>query len=277
MRILNGEEIRQAEGEALTRPEVSSLVFIQRAGYAVAQFCMAHFKFRRVCVVCGAGKNGATPAELKRRAAAIEAKLFPLVRAIYDAVQRALTYLRDFPPAGILFAVLGAGAGIANLIPGGGKVAAVFELLNPTAMTTCIARWSFNNAGDPTGGKNIGAIGKTVKTLGKEGKSLYDGGPDADSIVAGAADGAPAMGAGPPHAATATASATMAPAAARRWKFLTSLFLLERPVEPDSKSRLPQPGRRHPNTLGTDPNTDRYRGEASAAGSRRTPRAPDTP
>ncbi|MDQ1548157.1 MAG: hypothetical protein QOH69_3061, partial [Actinomycetota bacterium] len=93
-----------------------------------------------------------------------------------------------FPPAGILFAVLGAGAGIANLIPGGGKVAAVFELLNPTAMTTCIARWSFNNAGDPTGGKNIGAIGKTVKTLGKEGKSLYDGGPDVDSIVAGAAD-----------------------------------------------------------------------------------------
>ncbi len=59
MRILNGEEIRQAEGEALTRPEVSSLVLIQRAGYAVAQFCMAHFKFRRVCVVCGAGKNGA--------------------------------------------------------------------------------------------------------------------------------------------------------------------------------------------------------------------------
>ena len=93
-----------------------------------------------------------------------------------------------FPPAGILFAVLGAGAGIANLIPGGGKVAAVFDLLNPTAMTTCIARWSFNNAGDPTGGKNYGAIGKTVKTLGKEGKSLYDGGPDADSIVAGAAD-----------------------------------------------------------------------------------------
>src|SRR5258706_14398459 len=59
MRILTGEEIRQAEGEALTRPEVSSLVLIQRAGYAVAQFCMAHFKFRRGCVVCGAGKNGA--------------------------------------------------------------------------------------------------------------------------------------------------------------------------------------------------------------------------
>src|SRR5258708_33859486 len=59
MRILTGEEIRQAEGEALTRPEVSSLVLIQRAGYAVAQFCMAHFKFRRGGVVCGAGGSAA--------------------------------------------------------------------------------------------------------------------------------------------------------------------------------------------------------------------------
>jgi hypothetical protein len=44
----------------------------------------------------------AKPAELRRRAAAIEAKLSPLVTAIYNAVQRALGYLRDLPPAGAL-------------------------------------------------------------------------------------------------------------------------------------------------------------------------------
>lgn len=38
---------------------MSTLVLIQRAGYAVAQFCVANFKFRSVCVVCGRGKNGA--------------------------------------------------------------------------------------------------------------------------------------------------------------------------------------------------------------------------
>jgi NAD(P)H-hydrate epimerase len=33
-------------------------VLIQRAGYAVVQFCLAHFKFRSVCVVCGTGGDG---------------------------------------------------------------------------------------------------------------------------------------------------------------------------------------------------------------------------
>ncbi len=49
-----------------------------------------------------ARKNGATPIELKRRAAAIETKLSPIVQSIYEAAQRAIGYLRDFPPAGIL-------------------------------------------------------------------------------------------------------------------------------------------------------------------------------
>jgi hypothetical protein len=91
---------------------------------------------------------------------------------------------RRGPRVGILFAVLGAGAGIANLIPGGGQVASVFDLLNPTKVTTCMARWSFNNAGDPTGGKNLAKIGKTVKIAAKGAKSLYDGGPDSDAADA---------------------------------------------------------------------------------------------
>jgi ADP-dependent NAD(P)H-hydrate dehydratase / NAD(P)H-hydrate epimerase len=60
MRILTCDEIQQAEQQAVSRPGMSPLVLIQRAGYAVAQFCVANFKFRSVCVVCGRGKNGAS-------------------------------------------------------------------------------------------------------------------------------------------------------------------------------------------------------------------------
>jgi ADP-dependent NAD(P)H-hydrate dehydratase / NAD(P)H-hydrate epimerase len=58
MRILTSDEVRQAEREAISRPGVSTLVLMQRAGTAVAQFCLAHFKFNSVCVVCGKGNNG---------------------------------------------------------------------------------------------------------------------------------------------------------------------------------------------------------------------------
>jgi len=58
MRILTTEEVRQAEREAAGRPNVSTLVLMQRAGSAAAQFCLAHFKFDSVCVVCGKGNNG---------------------------------------------------------------------------------------------------------------------------------------------------------------------------------------------------------------------------
>lgn len=58
MRILTRQEVVAAEGEATSRPEVSTLVLMRRAGYAAAQFCRANFKFRSVCVVCGRGNNG---------------------------------------------------------------------------------------------------------------------------------------------------------------------------------------------------------------------------
>lgn len=58
MRILTSDETRQAEREATARPGVSTAVLMQRAGAAVAQFCLAHFKFNSVCVVCGKGNNG---------------------------------------------------------------------------------------------------------------------------------------------------------------------------------------------------------------------------
>src|SRR5262249_40517252 len=58
MRILTADEVRDAERQALTRPKISTLVLMHRAGHAVAQFCLAHFKFSSVCVVCGKGNNG---------------------------------------------------------------------------------------------------------------------------------------------------------------------------------------------------------------------------
>src|SRR5258707_8705137 len=71
------------------------------------------------------------------------------------------------PPAGIFFAVIGAAAGIASLIPGGDKAAAVFDLINPTKIMTCAARWGFGNSGNPTGGTNGGSMLSTLNTVRK--------------------------------------------------------------------------------------------------------------
>src|SRR5437016_437310 len=58
MRILTCDQVREAEREAITRPDMSTLILMHRAGQAVAQFCLSHFKFDSVCVVCGKGNNG---------------------------------------------------------------------------------------------------------------------------------------------------------------------------------------------------------------------------
>jgi hydroxyethylthiazole kinase-like uncharacterized protein yjeF len=58
MRVLTCDELRQIVDDARGRADTSASVLIRRAGYAVAQFCLAHFKFRSVCVVCGAGGDG---------------------------------------------------------------------------------------------------------------------------------------------------------------------------------------------------------------------------
>ncbi|HET8892265.1 MAG TPA: NAD(P)H-hydrate dehydratase [Candidatus Angelobacter sp.] len=58
MRVLTSDEVRQIESEAGSRTDSPRSLLVQRAGYAVAQFCLAHFKFRSVCVVCGAGDHG---------------------------------------------------------------------------------------------------------------------------------------------------------------------------------------------------------------------------
>jgi ADP-dependent NAD(P)H-hydrate dehydratase / NAD(P)H-hydrate epimerase len=56
MRILTCSETETAA----SGPEASPAILMQRAGYAVAQFCASQFKFRSVCVVCGRGKKGGT-------------------------------------------------------------------------------------------------------------------------------------------------------------------------------------------------------------------------
>jgi hypothetical protein len=72
-----------------------------------------------------------------------------------------------FPPLGMFFAAMGTIAGISSFIPGGQGAAAVFDLLNPTKITGCIARWGFTNAGSPGGQKNIGSMISTGKTIGQ--------------------------------------------------------------------------------------------------------------
>lgn len=57
MRILTRQQIITAERETIVAG-TSALVLMQRAGYAVAQFCLAQFDFRTACVVCGKGNNG---------------------------------------------------------------------------------------------------------------------------------------------------------------------------------------------------------------------------
>jgi len=68
-----------------------------------------------------------------------------------------------FPPMGLFFAVVAAGAGIASLA-GDDKTASVFDMMNPTSMATCAARWAFDNSGQSTGAYNAGAIASVGKT-----------------------------------------------------------------------------------------------------------------
>ncbi len=68
-----------------------------------------------------------------------------------------------FPPMGLFFAVVAAGAGIAS-IAGDDKTASVFDMMNPTSLATCAARWAFDNSGNSTGAYNAGAITSVGKT-----------------------------------------------------------------------------------------------------------------
>lgn len=81
MRILTTEEVRQAEHEAINRPQMSSLILRHRAGHAVNQFCVAHFNFRSVCVVCGKGNNGAVGLAAAENLRKIAAETYVIILA----------------------------------------------------------------------------------------------------------------------------------------------------------------------------------------------------
>jgi hydroxyethylthiazole kinase-like uncharacterized protein yjeF len=81
MRILTSAEVRQAELEAISRTGMSALVLMQRAGYAVAQFCLSHFKFSSVCVVCGPDNNGGDGMATAESLREIAAKVSVLILA----------------------------------------------------------------------------------------------------------------------------------------------------------------------------------------------------
>lgn len=81
MRILASDEVRQVEREALTRPDVSPALLMQRAGYAVAQFCISQFKFRSVCVICGPGSGGGTGLGASEALRSVAEEIFVIVLA----------------------------------------------------------------------------------------------------------------------------------------------------------------------------------------------------
>lgn len=69
-----------------------------------------------------------------------------------------------FPPVSMFFAAMGTIAGLSSLIPNGQGAAVLFDMLNPTKITACIARWGFNNTGSPAGQLYVGSMSSTGKT-----------------------------------------------------------------------------------------------------------------
>jgi hypothetical protein len=75
---------------------------------------------------------------------------------------------------------MGAGAGLASLA-GQDDIAAMFDLVNPTKITACAARWAFSTTDDPTGGYNIGSIVTTSNRLIKVLRGLPVVNPNGDN------------------------------------------------------------------------------------------------
>jgi hypothetical protein len=76
------------------------------------------------------------------------------------------------PPCGVALATVALGSLIASVIPGGGDVAAFFDLINPQKLLDCTATWGFGNTktdtdkgGAPTGGDLLAIANKEKKVL----------------------------------------------------------------------------------------------------------------
>ena len=58
MKIVTAEEMRAIDRTTTERYGVPSLLLMENAGVATAEFAVKHFEFASVCVVCGKGNNG---------------------------------------------------------------------------------------------------------------------------------------------------------------------------------------------------------------------------
>src|SRR5262249_45705274 len=58
MKIVTADEMRAIDRATTEKYGVPSLMLMENAGAAVAEFAQKHFEFDSVCAVCGRGNNG---------------------------------------------------------------------------------------------------------------------------------------------------------------------------------------------------------------------------
>jgi hydroxyethylthiazole kinase-like uncharacterized protein yjeF len=81
MKIVTAEEMRAIDRATTERCGVPSLVLMENAGVATAEFAVKNFEFASVCVICGKGNNGGDGFVAARKLHELGKQVFVLVLA----------------------------------------------------------------------------------------------------------------------------------------------------------------------------------------------------